>query len=62
MIELGAVVIVSFEVAVDDGVRVIRVRLVEMFWRQGVEDRQARRERENQDCPPERSHQLLIMD
>jgi hypothetical protein len=58
VIELGTVVIVGFDVPVDDGVRVIGIRLVEMLRRQGVEDGQARRERENQDCPPERPHHL----
>jgi hypothetical protein len=62
VIELGAVVIVGCDVPVDDGVRVIGIRLVEMLRRQGVEDRQARRERENQDCSPERADHLAIMD
>ena len=62
MIELGAVVIVGCDVPVDDGVRVIGIRLVEMLRRQDVEDREARRERENQDCSPERADHLVIMD
>jgi hypothetical protein len=56
------VVIVGFCVPVDDGVRVIGIRLVEMLRRQGVGGRQTRRERENQGCPPERPHRLVIMD
>ena len=59
MIELGPVVIVGFCVAVNDGVRVIGIRLVEMLGRQGVKGREARRERKRQDCPPERPRHVL---
>jgi hypothetical protein len=62
VIELGAIVIVGFDVSVDERVRVIGIGFVEMLRRQSIEDDEARRERDSEDRPPERPHHLLIMD
>ena len=62
MIELGAIVIVGFDVSMDQRVRVIGIGFVEMLRRQSIEDDEARRERDSEDRPPERPHHLLIMD
>jgi len=54
VIELGAIVIVGFDVSVDERVRVIGIGFVEMLRRQSIEDDEARRERDPWDTrsPP----------
>jgi hypothetical protein len=61
VLNLGAVVIVCFGMPVDESVRVLGISFVNMLRRQGIENREGRREHGNQDCPPERPHDVLII-
>ena len=51
--DLGLLVVVRFEVSMRQRLRVLRIRFVDMLWRDAYGAHQPVRQRESEDNPPE---------
>ena len=57
---LGTIVVVWFEVSMDHGLRMMRIRLVDVFGRDGRRHHEPRRESEREARAPDRMHVAVM--